>query len=192
MGSLMFCGGGLFFIILGLFLIKKHRSFVSNCIKLEGRVTDIVDEVYTRRGSFGQVTDRRKIKTPIVQYKYNRLYQFKAGIDARSHNLTHDSKVEVLINPLQPKTAKLSMGAQDNAMVFYSMVVSGLFILVLGIIQFNPNEFNIDFLYDPLLLAIVTVSIIFLYFKLWPVLSILPNAPIYSENAEEVKNEDSV
>lgn len=181
MDTLMFGGGGLFFILLGLFLIKKHRDFVSHCIKVDGRVIDIVTKV----------TNRYRFQAPIVQYKYNKNYKFQAEVDAGSHNLTHGSMVKVLINPRQPKTAKLGIGAKESAIVFYLMIGLGVFSLMIGVMLFNPNEFNVDFLYDPLTLAIVAISVIFLYLKLWPMLTILPNTPIYSENAVEVENQDN-
>lgn len=186
----MFGGVGIFFVILGLFLLKKHRNFVSQCITVEGKVIDIVDKQYITRGSFGQVTKRRIIKTPIVLYKYHKRYKFQAEIDARYHNLSLDSVVEVLINPLRPRTAKLRIGATENTTAFYIMIGLGVFSSIIGVVLFNPNEFNLDFLYTPFALGIITVTIVFLYLKLWPLLSILPHAPIYTENAEEIKEQD--
>jgi len=192
MDTLMFGGVGMFFLILGLFLNKKHRNFVAHCIKVDGRVIGIVDKVYKSRGAFGRVVDGRTVREPIVQYRYNKLYKFQAEIDAKTHDLAHDSKLEVLINPAHPRTAKLSLTAHNNIIVFRMMMVAGLFSMIIGAITFNPNELNFDFLYDPVTVAVIIITIIFLYLKLAPVLRALPHTPIYPENAVEVENQDKI
>lgn len=192
MDTLMFGGVGLLFTIFGLFFMKKHRDFIANCIKVDGTVIDIVDKTYITRNISGQVTKQRSYKVPLVQYRYKKLYQFQADVDVSTHKLARDTRVEVMINPFKPKTAKLTIGAQESMIAFRIMIVVGVFSIIIGAVQFNPREFNLDFLYNPLTLAIITFSIIFLYLKLGPILSILPNTPIYTENAVEVENQEKI
>lgn len=188
MDTVFFGGVGLFFVLLGLYLLKKHREFVSNCIKVEGKVTAVVEKIYKTRGSFGQIIERRRINVPVVVYRYHRLYRFNAELDADVHKLVTGARVEVLINPFKPKTAKLSIGAHQGVLVFRLMVGLGLFIASIGVYLFNPNEFSLDFLNDPFIIIMLVVLAVFFYLKLWPMLSLLPNMPIYTENAEEVKD----
>ena len=186
MDTLMFGGGGIFFILFGLFLSKRHSEFILKGIKINGRVIDVVDKVNITRGAFGQITDQQNIKAPVVQYEYKKQYKFQAEIDVRSHNLTQGSAVEVIINPLKPKTAKLGIGAKIDTLIFKLMIGLGVFSCGIGAILFNSNDFNFHLFTDPFTLAIVIITIIFIYLKLWPMLRILPFLPIYHENAVEV------
>lgn len=186
MDTLMFGGVGLFFILFGLLLTKKHSDFILKGIKISGRVIDVVDKVHISRGTFGQITEQSTIKAPVVEYKYKKSYKFEAEVDVRSYNLTQGSVVEVIINPLKPKTAKLSIGAKESTMIFKLMIGLGIFSCGIGAINFNPNDFNFHFLNDPFTLAIVIITIVYVYLKLWPILRVLPFMPIYHENAVEV------
>lgn len=184
----MFLGGGLLFVFLGFFLIKKHQDFMNKCITVNGVITDIVEKVNITRNSLGGVEDRKVVHTPIIQYKHNKLYEFQSEIDANSHYLKKGANVEVLINPLKPKAAKLLIGAKENTMIFKLMIGLGGFLSIIGLALFEPNELSFDFLERPITLIAIIFSLGFLYFKVLPMLSLLAGADIYTENAKEVEN----
>ncbi len=187
MDTIMFTGGGLFFIFLGLFLRKKHQQFMASSIIVNGKIVDIVEKVNISRNTFGGIEDKRIIWTPIVQYKYNKLYEFQSEVDANSHGLKKQSNVDVLIDPLKPKVAKLTVGAKDSSMLMLIMIGLGSFLSIIGLILFNPNDFDIGSLTEPFPLLVTVFAGTFFYVKIWPILSMFAVADIYTENAKEVE-----
>ncbi len=188
MDTIIFLGGGLLFVLLGFFLRKKHQDFMSKCITVNGVITDIVEKINITRNSLGGVEDRKVVHTPIVQYKYNKLYEFQSEIDANSHYLKKSANVEVLIDPLKPKVAKLLLGANENTLFFKIIIGIGSFLSIIGTALFNPNDFSLDFIADPVMLLIITAVLGFLYFKALPIITMISMADIYTENAKEVED----
>jgi len=176
----------LLFLVFGVVLYIKHNRFVAKCVEVKAVIVDVVDKVHISHNIFGQVEEKRTIKTPIVQYKYNQLYQFQSEVDARNHSLDVGDKVTVLLNPLVPKAARLDVGLTENTMLFKLMIGLGGFLFGLGVYLFNPNDFNLSIFKDLFSAAIIIFIVIYAYIKLSPLLSFLQFMPIYHENAKEV------
>lgn len=189
MDTVMFTGGGLLFVWLGFFLRRKHQQFMSRCITINGKIIDIVEKVNIRRNATGAINGKRTIQVPVIEYKYNKRYQFQSEVDANQHGIKKGEKVEVVIDPLKPKVAKLMLAAKDNTMLFWLMIGLGTFLSIIGLIQFNPKDFDIDLLANPFTIAVIIFSAIFFYLKVLPLLQMMAFADIYTENAKQMDEE---
>jgi len=189
MDTFLFSGVGVGFILLAIFLIKKHKHFMESSIEVQGEIVDIIEKTHITRNTFGHVEDKKLFKHPVVKYRYHRFYQFQSDIDVSREDLSVGSSVSVRINPLKPTTAKLEIGLNNNMLFFWLMIGLGLFLIGIGAVQFKPSDYTNLSLFDNwLALGFILVGGIYLYIKIGPILSLMRYNSIYSENAKELDN----
>ena len=189
MDTILFSGVGCGLILLAIFLMKKHKHFMSHSIEVEGKIIDVVERLHTTRTAMGGVEDKQLLKHPVVQYRYNKSYQFQSDMDVSKEDVKVGSSVTVRINPLQPKAAKLDISLKSNTLMFMLMIGLGVFLIGIGAVQFKPSDFsNLSLFDDWFTLAFVVVGGIYLYIKLSPMFGFLKYGAIYTENAEEVED----
>ncbi len=186
MDTIIFSGVGVAIISFAIFLLKKHNYFMSKSIEVPGEIVDIVERLHTTRGAMGGVSKQRLLRVPVVRYRYNKSYQFQSDIDITQKGLAIGSSVMVRIDPLRPKAAKLSVGLSDNSLFFKLMMGLGVFFIILGGVQYDPNDFNVVLFDNWFTLAFIVFGGIYLYIKLSPMFGFLKYNPLYLENAEEV------
>lgn len=187
MDTILFSGVGCGLIFFAVFLMKKHKYFMSHSIVLEGEVIDIVERLHTTQNAIGGVEDQRLLKHPVVKYRYNKSYKFQSDIDVSNEAVKVGSRVTVRIDPMQPKAAKLEMSLKSFSLMFTLMIGLGVFFIGIGAVQFKPSDFTNVSLFDNwFMLIFVVVGGAYLYIKLSPIYSLLKYNSIYTENAEEV------
>jgi len=186
MDTILFSGVGCGLIFFALFLMKKHKHFMSHSIEVEGEIIDIVERLHTTQNS------QRLLKHPVVKYRYNKSYKFQSDMDVSKEAVKVGSRVTVRIDPMQPKAAKLDMSLKSNSLMFILMIGLGVFLIGIGAVQFKPSDFtNLSLFDDWVTLGFIVVGGIYLYVKLGPLFSFLKYNSIYTENAEEyVKSEE--
>jgi len=106
--------------------------------------------------------------------------------DITQKGLAIGSSVTVRIDQLRTKAAKLSVGLSDNSLFFMLMMGVGVFLIIIGGVQYDPNDFNIALFDDWFTLAFIVFGGGYLYVKLSPMFGFLKHNPLYMENAEEV------
>lgn len=185
MDTILFSGVGVLLVLFAMALIKKHKQFVANSVEVPGEVIDIVQTYQVNRDGEGGARSRVR-QVPVVKYRYNRFYKFQSDIDIARKGVTIGSPVTVRIDPFKPKTAKLELGLANHVMLFRLMIGLGIFFIIIGAVQYEPRDFDLDHFNNWVPLAFMVFGGIYLYFKLSPLIGFLKHNPIYTENAEEL------
>jgi len=179
---------GLFFLYIGLALLRKHKEFLRNSIRLQGSIIEINKLLYTEKGKFGNM--RRHLTPrmyPTVQYRYNgKNYQYHADAEINPVIMPKGTSLTVLIDPMRPKAPQLEIGMKNGTFLFGIFVFIGLICLVVAVIDFDPTSFVKD-ITDPFVIVIAIFLAIFAYLEITPMLKEMNQSKIYPERAKEIE-----
>ncbi len=181
--SLMLMLAGLLFIATSLFGKKIRRTFIAESFPVTGLVVEIKKEHQSIRNS------TRTISLPVIEFKVNSLFRFKAEIDAVNNGIKVGDSVEVLVGKSNHRIAKLKRGTNELYLLLNIFLILGGACCGVSIYLFHPNDFSLSFIKDPFTALLIATGIGLFATKGYPILRMfLDYGPKYTENAYEVAN----
>ena len=179
---------GLFFLYIGLALLRKHKEFSRNSIRLQGNIIEINKRLHTENGRFG---NKRRHLTPrmypTVQYRYNgKNYQYQADTEINPVVMPKGTLLTVLIEPMRPRAPQLEIGMKNGKFLFGIFAFIGLICLFVAAIDFDLTSF-VKEITNPFVIVIAIFIVIFAYFEIAPMLKEMNQTKIYPEHAKEIE-----
>ena len=182
MDSIIPAVGGLLSLSLGLIFHYSHKKFVKSSIEIDGKILDVVTKNQGSRSSGG----RRVRNLPIVGYEFGKNYKFRGEVDVRDHKLEIGDNVKVLVHRDNEKIAKLNIGNKERRYLNGIFIFLGIVGVILSIITFDPQDYDIPTKISPLTMAMVVGGMSFIFLKARPLLSIFNLKSTFFENATEI------
>lgn len=181
MHSLIFLLAGLIFVAVAFIGKKTRKKFIAESFNVPGVVVDIKKE----RQRSGNST--AEFSLPIIEYRVDASFRFKAEIDANKHHIKLGDSVEVQVDRSNHRIAKLKKGNKEFNLVMNLMLFLGLTGCGVSVYLFNPADFHLDLNGNLFPLLFIATAIPLFSVRIYPMVRLcLDQGPSYSENAYPV------
>ena len=181
---------GLFCLLFGVVVQDKHQHFIRRSNKVFGRVVahSLSSESYTLQDSS---CAEKAFVYPIVEYDYGKTYRFIAEVEFDINVLSVGDAIEVYVDKLNPKIAKLKRGTSQTESIMRIFLVLGVIFSAIGLYIFDLHDITQLINGEKLYLIISIALFSYVGAKLTPILKLAFTTPIYHENAFEVPDKEN-
>ncbi|WP_448547158.1 DUF3592 domain-containing protein [Thalassotalea fusca] len=183
---------GLFCLLFGVVVQDKHQHFLRRSNKVFGRVVG-----YSSIENITSVLKHpeespKTYSLPIVEYEYGKTYRFIADEEYERENFVVGEAIEVYVDKLNPKIAKLKQGTSQTETIMRIFLAIGVIFCAFGLYIFDLHDITQLINGEKFYLLVSVALFSYVGAKLTPILRLAFTSPIYHENAFEVSDSDSI
>ena len=186
---------GLFCLLFGVVIQDKYQHFLRRSNKVFGRIVRLnTTNDYSLEDNKVVVNSTGSEPSgvfPVIEYDYGKTYRFLAEVEYESGALAVGDAIEVYVDKLNPKIAKLKQGTSMTEIIMRISLAIGVVLSAIGLYIFELNDITQLINGEKFYLLVSIALFSYVGAKLTPILKLALTSPIYHENAFEVTDSDN-